>query len=433
MSKKKVIVIGGGFGGLNAAKGLGNHPDVEVLLVDRKNHHLFQPLLYQVATAALNASSIAQPIRGVLSKYNNVTVLHGNVTSIDPQTQSIKIDCFNNTAREEKYDYLVVAAGVMHTYFGNNQWEEFAPGLKTLEQALELRRRILSRFEEAEKIIPSDAAARAEQQRILTFAVVGGGPTGVEMAGAIAEMSRTTLKDDFENVDPSIAKVTLIEAGPGILPAYPPKLAARAHKDLEALGVQVMVNTMVTNIDGEGVELKDKPKIIAPTVVWGAGIQASELGGMLTEKLERAGRVKVGSDCATEQYKNIFVVGDQACIEYQGKTLPPVATVAIQMGAFVPKAIKADLNGKPRPEFAYWDKGQMAIIGRNRAIAASMGMSFTGFLAWVAWLAVHVYFLVSIKNMVFVVMEWAFSWLTSHRGMRLITAHEWRHYNKKTH
>jgi NADH:ubiquinone reductase (H+-translocating) len=424
MSKKKVIVIGGGFGGLNAAKGLGNHKDVEILLLDRKNHHLFQPLLYQVATAALNASSIAQPIRGVLSKFDNVEVLNSNVQSIDPVAQTVTHD--NGT---DHYDYLIMAAGAMHHYFGNNQWEEFAPGLKTLEQAIELRRRILNAYEAAEM-----SKDPAEQQRLLTFAVVGAGPTGVEMAGAIAEMARTTLKSDFSNVNPAITKVHLIEGGPRILPAYPESLGARAHRDLEELGVKIHLNTSVVDIDAKGVKIKvgDAEQFIeAPTTVWGAGVVASELGSMVCTKPERMNRVKVGPDCATETYKNIFVIGDQAHFETQpGVTLPPVATVAIQMGSFVPKVIKADLNGSARPSFKYWDKGQMAIIGRNRAIAASMGIKMTGFLAWVAWLAVHVYFLVSIKNMFFVIMEWAFSWLTAHRGMRLITVKEWRHYNK---
>jgi NADH dehydrogenase len=419
---KKVIIIGGGFGGLNAAKGLGNVKGVEVLLIDRKNHHLFQPLLYQVATAELSPGSIAQPLRKILAGYDNVSVIQGEVLSIDREAQTVTSDF-----GVESFDYLVVACGAMHSYFGNNQWEEYAPGLKTLEQSLEIRRRVLTAFELAEKSNDPE-----EQRRLLTFAVVGAGPTGVEMAGAIAEMARHTLKNDFSNIDSRMTKVYLIEAGPRILPAYKEKLAWHAHKDLESLGVEVLINTAVTNIDADGVELKDRPKILTPTVVWGAGIQASELGKYLTDSLQRGGRVAVGLDCATPENKNIFVLGDQCWFtDPKVGVLPTVATVAIQMGSFLPKVIRADFNGQARPEFKYWDKGQMAIIGRSKAIAYSTGISMTGFIAWVAWLLVHVYFLVGLKNRAFVMAEWSWHYFTQRRDVRLITTKEWRHYLKK--
>jgi len=413
---KRVLIVGGGFVGLNAAKGLGNVPDLEVTVIDRTNHHLFQPLLYQVAMAGLSPADIAAPIRSLLSRYRNVRVLQGEVLSVDLQRQMAVADF-----GELPFDYLITACGARHSYFGHDEWEEFAPGLKNLEQATEIRRRVLLAYEEAERSnVPED------RKRLLTFVVVGGGPTGVELAGAIGEMSRFTLARDFRNIDAKLARVILLEAGSRILPMFSEPLAARATRDLEHLGVQVWTGSAVTKIDADGVEIGAE-RIRAATVLWAAGVKASPLGQAMGLTVDRQGRVIVEPDLSIPGHPNIFVAGDQSCFTHQtGKPLPGTAPVAMQQGQYVAQAIRLDLAGKPRSPFRFTDKGQMATIGRSRAIVEMGRLKFTGFFAWLTWLVVHIYFLTGFRNRLLVVLQWAWSYLSFHRGARLIVTKDWR-------
>ena len=412
----KVLIIGGGFVGLNAAKGLGNAPDVEVTVVDRTNHHLFQPLLYQVAMAGLSPADIAAPIRSMLARYRNITVLHGEVTAIDLATKTVTADFGELT-----YDYLILACGARHSYFGHDEWEEFAPGLKNLEQATEIRRRVLSAYEEAER-----TKSPEDRKRLLTFVVVGGGPTGVELAGAIGEMSRFTLAKDFRNINAALARVMLIEAGPRILPQFSEELAARATRDLEHLGVQVWTNSAVTKIDAQGVEIRGE-RIDAATVLWAAGVKASSLGAAAGMEVDRQGRVLVEPDLSVKGHPNVFVAGDQSSFLHQtGQPLPGTAPVAMQQGRYLARLIRGDLTGKPRVPFQFVDKGQMATIGRSRAIVEMGRMKLAGFPAWLIWLVVHIYYLTGFKNRLLVVLQWAWSYLSFRRGARLIVNKEWR-------
>jgi len=412
----QVLIIGGGFAGLNAAKGLGNVADVDVTLVDRTNHHLFQPLLYQVAMAGLSPADIAAPIRSMLSRYGNIRVLQGEVLSIDTAHQSVTAD-FGPLS----FDYLIVACGARHSYFGRTDWEPFAPGLKNLEQATEIRRRVLSAYEEAERAPPSD-----DRKRLLTFVVVGGGPTGVELAGAIGEMSRFTLAKDFRNIDPTLARVILLEAGPRILPMYSEAQAARASRDLEHLGVQIWTSSAVTNIDAQGVEIGHE-RIRSATVLWAAGVIASSLGRDAGFPCDRQGRVQVEADLSVPGQPNIFVAGDQASFTHQtGKPLPGTASVAMQQGRYLAKLIRRELAGQPREPFHFTDKGQMATIGRSRAIVEIGRFRLAGFPAWLLWLMVHIYYLTGFKNRLLVVLQWAWSYLSFRRGARLIVNKEWR-------
>lgn len=413
---KKVVIVGGGFVGLNAAKKLGRSRDIEVTLIDRRNHHLFQPLLYQVATAGLSPADIAAPIRSILSHYKNIRVLQGTVCSVDKTVNKVTTDF-----GEVPFDYLILGCGASHSYFGHNDWEEFAPGLKSVEEATEIRRRILLAFEEAERL--ND---REKQRKYLTFVVVGGGPTGVELAGAIGEMSRFTLARDFRNIDSKLSRVILIEAGPRILPAFSPEQSSRATRDLESLGVQVWTSSPVTKIDSNGVEVGTE-RVHAATVLWAAGVQASKLGASLGCELDRQGRVIVEPDLSIPSHSNIFVAGDQAHFAHQtGRPLPGMAPVAIQQGRFIAEQILNDIASQPRGAFEYFDKGQMATIGRSRAIAEVGKFKFRGWIAWLAWLVVHVYYLTGFKNRFFVVMQWAISYLTYRRGARLIVNKDWR-------
>lgn len=413
---KHVVIVGGGFAGLNAAKLLGNQSDVKVTLIDRRNHHLFQPLLYQVATAGLSPAEIAAPIRSILSQYRNIEVLLGEVQSVDFAGQRVEVDC-----GDVAYDYLILACGAQHSYFGHPEWEEFAPGLKTVEQATEIRRRILRAFELAERSHDPEL-----KKKMLTFVVVGGGPTGVELAGAIGEMSRFTLTKDFRNIDSKLARVFLIEAGPRILPSFSEEQASQAQRDLEKLGVQVWTSSMVTRIDAEGVEIGEEA-IRAGTVVWAAGVKPSALNRLLGVELDRQGRVKVEADLSLKDYPNVFVAGDQANVSHQtGKPLPGMAPVAIQEGRFIAATILKEMQGHTRQTFEFVDKGQMATIGRSRAIVEVGRFKFHGFIAWLAWLIVHVYYLTGFKNRLFVVMQWAWSYLSYRRGARLIVNKEWR-------
>jgi NADH dehydrogenase len=411
-----VLIIGGGFVGINAAKGLGGARGIDVTLVDRTNHHLFQPLLYQVAMAGLSPADIAAPIRSMLSRYANVRVLKGEVRSID-LARNVAVADFGDL----KFDYLILACGAQHSYFGHDEWEEFAPGLKTVEQATEIRRRVLLAYEEAERSTSPD-----DRKRLLTFVIVGGGPTGVELAGAIGEMSRFTLAKDFRNIDPTLARIILIEAGPRILVAFSERQAARATRDLENLGVQVWTSSVVTKIDDGGVEIGSE-RIRCATVLWAAGVKASPLGQAACLSVDRQGRVIVEPDLSVKGHKNVFVGGDQACFTHQtGKPLPGTAPVAMQQGRYLARLIRREVAGKPREPFHFSDKGQMATIGRSRAVVEIGRIKMAGFAAWLLWLVVHIYYLTGFKNRLLVVLQWAWSYLTFRRGARLIVSKEWR-------
>ena len=425
---KRVVIVGGGFGGLTAARKLARAAGIEVVLLDRRNHHLFQPLLYQVAMAGLSPAEIAAPIRALLRGARNVSVRQEEATGADLERRVLHSRADGRTY-EHAYDYLILGCGAGHAYFGHDEWEEHAPGLKSLGQALEIRRRVLLAYERAE--IESDPAC---QRALLTFVVVGGGPTGVELAGALGEMSRFTLARDFRRIDPSLARVILIEAGPRILPSFPESLGRRAMRDLEALGVQVWTSSPVTRIDAGGVEV-GRERVEAATTLWAAGVQASPLGKALGLPVDRQGRVQVGPDLALASHPEVFVLGDQAyAAGADGRPLPGLAPVAMQEGRFVARLIRAEVgarresNAAPvRPRFVYRDRGQLATIGRSRAIADLGRVRFHGFLAWWVWLTVHIYFLVGFKNRLFVVLQWAWSYLTYGRGARLITSSDWRH------
>jgi NADH dehydrogenase len=412
---QRVVIVGGGFGGLNAAKELGSAAQVEVTLIDRRNHHLFQPLLYQVATAGLSPAEIAAPIRSILSKYANTRVLQGEVTALHLDRNRVVTD-FGTF----EYDWLILACGAQHAYFGHDEWEDFAPGLKNLEQATEIRRRILQAFEEAERSTDLDL-----RKYYLTFVIVGGGPTGVELAGAIGEMSRFTLARDFRNIDSKLARVILIESGQRILGTFSQQQSSRATRDLESLGVHVWTNSTVTKVDREGVQIGQE-HVRAATVLWAAGVKASSLSRALDTDLDRQGRAVVGPDLSIKGHPNVFVIGDQCHFEEQpGQPLPGLAPVAMQQGRFVGRMILNDLAGRPRSQFHYANKGQMATIGRSRAVAEVGKLRLGGFLAWVAWLVVHIYYLTGFKNRFFVVVQWALSYLTYRRGARLIVSKDW--------
>lgn len=412
--RTRVVIIGGGFAGINAAKGLGSRSGVEVVLIDRRNHHLFQPLLYQVAMAGLSPANIAAPIRGLLSEHENITVLKGEVNHIDLEAKTVSGDF-----GEQSYDYLIIATGAKQSYFGHEEWAEYAPGLKTLAQATEIRRRVLDAFERAETT--QDPALK---KALLTFVVVGGGPTGVELAGAIGEMSRSTLARDFRHIDPKRTRVILVEAGPRILPTFPTELGERAVRDLESLGVQVWTTCPVTHVMPGSIALGDE-SLNTATVLWAAGVRASRLTKMLGAELDRQGRVMVQDDLSLPGHPEVLVAGDAAhCRDAEGAPLPGVAPVAMQQGRYLARMIQAEQRGKEREPFHYVDKGQMATIGRSRAIVESGPIRLTGFTAWLAWLVVHIYYLSTFRNRLLVLLQWAFSYVSFARGARLIVDKE---------
>jgi NADH dehydrogenase len=410
-----VVIVGGGFAGLYAAQGLRKAP-VKVTLIDRRNHHLFQPMLYQVASAALTPSDIAVPIRSVLRKQENTEVLMGEVTGIDLAHKSVQLD----GERSIPYDYLLVTVGIETSYYGRDHWEPLAPGLKTLEDALDVRQRVLLAFEEAER--ETDPVRR---HALLTFVVVGGGPTGVEMAGAIAELRRYALARDFRHIDPREATVLLLEGGSKVLPSYPDDLSRAAKEELRNLGVEVRTEMLVTEIQPGYVKAAGWT-IPTHSVIWAAGMKGPSLLAQLGVPLDRMGRVIVGKDCSIPGHPNVFVLGDAAHFQDEkfGGALPPVAQPAIQQGKFVAKEIARELEGKPRREFSYFDKGQLAVIGRGQAVADLGKLRFGGFLAWLIWAMVHIAFLIGHRNRVIVMLQWWWSYTTYHRGARLITGLE---------
>ena len=406
----RVLIIGGGFAGLNAAKRLGGVEGVEVTLIDRRNYHVFQPLLYQVAMAGLSPADIAAPIRSMLSEYSNIRVLLDTVQSLDLSGKTVATDI-----GEFSFDYLIVACGARHSYFGHDDWEKYAPGLKTLEDATEIRRRFLTAFEEAERITDEE-----ERRKLLTFVIVGGGPTGVELAGAMGEVSRHTLAIDFRSINAGSARIVLIEAGPRILPSFSDKLSARAKRDLELIGVQVWTGSSVTSIDENGVQVGTQ-RLESRTVLWAAGVQASRIGRLAGLETDRQGRVAVEPDLSVKGHPNVFFAGDQAMFSHQtGKPLPGTGSVAIQQGNYIGRTIVNELKGRPRHPFHFVDKGQMATIGRKRAVLEIGSIKLSGWFAWVAWLVVHIYYLTGFRNRLLVVLQWAWSYMTWGRGARLI-------------
>jgi len=408
--RPRVVIIGAGFGGLKAAEYLAKLP-VEITVVDRKNHHTFQPLLYQVATAGISPAEIAAPIRDILRKHENVEVLLGEVLGFDLMQRRIMMHNFELT-----YDYLIVAAGAMHAYFGHDEWEPMAPGLKTVEDALEIRRRILLAYELAER-----EAALQGTQRPLNFIVVGAGPTGVELAGTLAEISRNSLAENFRNIDPGKTRVLLVEAGSSILNSYPEDLRLSAVRQLEHLGVEVRTNSAVSDVRSGQVRVGNEV-IPAEVVLWAAGVSASPLGRELGAPVDRAGRVLVEPDLSITGHREVFVIGDLASMKDEnGKPLPGVAPVAMQQGTCVGRQIAADLAGKPRQTFHYVDKGSLATIGRAAAIAQFGKVHISGLVAWLAWLFIHIFFLIGFRNRIIVMFQWAWSYLTYERAARLIT------------
>lgn len=409
-----IVVIGGGFGGLTFCQHF-KHPDARITIVDRHNHHLFQPLLYQVATAGLSAPEIAQPIRSILSDREDITVMLDEVHDLNLATKEVVL-----RERTLTYDYLVLAAGGRTSYFGHPEWEQFAPGLKSLEDAIRIRREVLLAFEHAE-----NEADPVERARLMTIVVVGGGPTGVELAGAFSELARQVLRRDFRHIDPAKAQIFLIEASPRVLSNMDEDLQISATRQLEHLGVQIRGNTMVANITHEGVELKNGERIRASNVIWAAGVASSPLGQKLGTELDRAGRVKVNPDLCLPGHPEVFVLGDMvSLLQSNGKPVPGVSPAAMQMAKHAARIIEDELTSPgvaTRPAFDYFDKGTMATIGRSAAVAQAGPFKFSGYLAWLAWLFVHLIFLVGFRNQIAVLWQWTYSYLTYKRGSRIIT------------
>jgi NADH dehydrogenase len=404
----RVVIIGGGFGGLYAAQALTNKP-VEVTLIDRTNHHLFQPLLYQVATAMLSPADIAQPIRAILKDAKNVRVIMGTVEAIDTAAKVVRTH-----ANEYPYDYLIVASGARHSYFGNDKWEAYAPGLKTLSDALELRRRIVNAFEIAETSTDPEM-----QKAALTFVVIGAGPTGVEMAGAISELAKRTLDKDFRNIQGREARIVLLDAAPKVLPMFDDQLAASAIRQLQQLHIEVRVGTKVLGVSPEGVQLENE-FIRGRTVIWAAGNTASPLAKQLGCEVDRQGRAVVEKDLSVAGHPEIFVIGDVANFSHQGgKPLPGIAPFAMQSGTTAAANVLALASGRPTKVFHYVDKGTMATIGRNKAVADLKVVKLSGFLAWLSWLLIHLLFIVELRNKIVIFFQWAWGYITYTHGARL--------------
>ena len=413
-ARKQVVILGAGFGGLSAATALRKAP-VDITLIDRRNYHLFQPLLYQVATAGLSPAQIASPIRRIVARQKNITVFMDKVATIDKSACEAV-----TTKRRIPFDYLIVATGARHAYFGRDEWEEFAPGLKKIDEATEIRRRILLAFEQAEATIDEN-----ERRRLQTFVVVGGGPTGVEMAGAIAELAHRTIVRDFRHINPAQTKIILVEAGPRVLPAFPEKLSQSAAEQLTRLGVTVMTGAAVTNCSEEGITLQDGRRIETATITWAAGVMASPAGKWLDVPCDRAGRVIVDAALHPPDSDNIFVIGDTAAVtDANGVVVPGIAPAAKQMGYFAAASILGDINGKPREKFRYRNYGNLATIGRSSAVADFGRFTLSGFPAWVIWCFAHIWFLIGFRNRIFVFLDWIVAYVSFERGARLITGGE---------
>ena len=414
-NKPKVVIIGGGFGGLQAAKELGNAP-VEVTLIDRKNHHTFQPLLYQVATAVLSPGEIASPIRRILHRYKNIEVILGEVVGFNLEKQTVKLEECVGGLCEVGYDYLIVAAGARHSYFGHDEWEADAPGLKTIEDAVEIRRRVLLAFEHAER-----EAYLTGTEKPLNFVVVGGGPTGVELAGAIAGIAREALKKDFKAIDTTKARVMLYEGSNRVLGTFAEELSEKAKQQLEDLGVEVFLNSMVTEIEENRIKVGEN-WVECSVALWATGVAASALGKALAVEIDRAGRVLVNPDLTIPGYKNVFVIGDMVSLKMEnGSSVPGVAPAAMQMAETACANITRDLQNQPSEIFRYKDKGSMATIGRNKAIVEVGTWKFSGYIAWLMWLFVHIISLIGFRNRLSVMTEWMWAYFTRERSARLIT------------
>jgi NADH:quinone reductase (non-electrogenic) len=411
MRRPKVVIIGGGFGGLYAARAL-RDAAVDVTVIDRTNHHVFQPLLYQVATATLAPSDIATPIRWLLHSQKNTEVLLGEVREIVPGARLVRCD----DGRELHYDFLIVAAGARHSYFGHSEWEPRAPGLKSVEDAIELRRRWLLAFERAER-----ATDPAEQRANMTFVIVGGGPTGVELAGMLPTIARFALPKDFRHIDTAASRIVLIEGGPRLLPTFPEDLSARAERDLIELGVEVRTNSRVTNVGDDFVEMGSE-RIDARTILWAAGNAASPLGVSLGATRDRMGRVEVNDDLSIAGHPEVFVIGDMAILQSDGKAVPGVAPAAMQSGRTAARNVLHTVRGEGRERFRYFNKGDLATIGRYKAVGVLAGKHLSGALAWWTWLLVHIMYLAGFRNRLSVLIEWGYSFFTYQRGARLITA-----------
>ena len=410
-AKPHIVIVGGGFGGLYAARTLAKYP-VDITIIDKENYHLFQPLLYQVATAALSAGDIASPIRSIVRKFKNVRVIMAEVTDIDLSGNRVM-----TRDGDYHYDFLINAAGATGTYFGHDEWEKFAPGLKTMEDALDIRRRIFCAYETAERL-PEDSK---ERDAYLTFICIGGGPTGVEMAGSIVEVATQTLKSDFRSIDPRKTRVMLLQSGDRILPDYPKDLSDSARRQLLGMGIEVRTHSRVTDITKDGVWVGET-FFPCKTVVWGAGVAASPLGKKMGAPVDRGGRVIVNADLSVPSHPNAFVIGDLANFEHGPKgQLPGIAPVAIQMGVAVAHTIINSIEHKPRANFEYDDRGQLATIGRNSAVGLVKGLHVKGFIAWLMWLLIHIYFLIGFENRAFVMFNWIYSYLSYNRSARIIT------------
>lgn len=413
-ARKQVVILGAGFGGLSAATALRRAP-VDITLIDRRNYHLFQPLLYQVATAGLSPAQIASPIRRIVSRQKNIAVFMDKVISVEKSASEVV-----TAKRRIPFDYLIVATGARHAYFGHDEWEEFAPGLKKIDEATEIRRRILLAFEQAEATNDEN-----ERRRLLTFVVVGGGPTGVEMAGAIAELAHRTIIRDFRHINPAQTKIVLVEAGPRVLPAFPEKLSQSAADQLGRLGVTVMTGAAVTKCSKDGIDLQDGRRVEAATVTWAAGVMASPAGKWLDAPCDRAGRVIVDTELHPPGSDRIFVIGDTAAVtDANGVAVPGIAPAAKQMGYFAAASILADIAGKPQGKFKYRNYGNLATIGRSSAVADFGRFTLSGFPAWLIWCFAHIWFLIGFRNRIFVFLDWIVAYVSFERGARLITGGE---------